>query len=208
MCSKPSVSKVYTTTGSMEELVEYLRLLLEEILESFDVQMLESGPNSVISMAYLYILGSLLGLRKLLEGSMFNQRKLNDANKEEEANNLYDDDDLENDDESEKKSLFDDLEALLDSENFDDFIETFFNYSTYFFLPIIIYIFGIYILHGLGGFYSVYVDYFQKNPSHIDSYRAAIPAVFIFYLLLFIFTSLIFFFFNLYLIYLIWFVLI
>ena len=188
MCSKPSVSKVYTTTGSMEELVEYLRLLLEEILESFDVQMLESGPNSVISMAYLYILGSLLGLRKLLEGSMFNQRKLNDAKKEEEANNLYDDDDdddLENDDESEKKSLFDDLEALLDSENFDDFIETFFNYSTYFFLPIIIYIFGIYILHGLGGFYSVYVDYFQKNPDHFNSPRGFIPSMCFFFLMIF-----------------------
>ena len=70
----------------------------------------------------------------------------------------------------------------------------FFSIYIWLFFILVFYCSIIYIFHGILGLYSVYVDYFQKNPSHIDSYRAAIPAVFIFYLLLFIFTSLIFFF--------------
>jgi hypothetical protein len=110
-----------------------------------------------------------------------------------------------------KKKINSNSDTIFDQYDFtilfNYFIEFIYIYK-WFLLPLILYIIIIYLLHTLLGLYSVYVDYFQKNPSHIDSYRAAIPAVFIFYLLLFIFTSLIFFFFNLYLIYLIWFVLI
>lgn len=83
-----------------------------------------------------------------------------------------------------------------------DFIDIYFWY----FFPIILYIFLIYFLHGMLGLYSAYVDYFQKNPDHVESLRGVLPALFIFYFLIFIIVALFFFFLNLYLIYILWFV--
>lgn len=86
-------------------------------------------------------------------------------------------------------------------ETFVDFIYIY----QWFLLPICIYFSLIYILHGILGLYSVYVDYFQKNPDHVESIRAIVIAAFVFYLLLFIFCSIIYFFCFLYLHYIIWF---
>src|SRR3990167_7896619 len=85
-----------------------------------------------------------------------------------------------------------------------DFIELFYIYQ-WFLLPIVLYFILIYVLHGILGLYSAYVDYFQKNPDHFESPRAFVPAIFIFYLLIFIFFSLIYFFCFLYLHYILWF---
>ena len=75
----------------------------------------------------------------------------------------------------------------------------------WFLLPICLYFFIIYILHGLLGIYSAYVDYFQKNPEHFQSFRAILPAIFIFYFLIFIFFVLIFYFIILLFHYILWF---
>lgn len=90
------------------------------------------------------------------------------------------------------------------SELFQHFIEFFYIYQ-WFLLPIVLYFILIYVLHGILGLYSAYVDYFQKNPDHFESPRAFVPAIFIFYLLIFIFFSLIYFFCFLYLHYILWF---
>src|SRR3990167_5530605 len=86
------------------------------------------------------------------------------------------------------------------SELFQHFIEFFYIYQ-WFLLPIVLYFILIYVLHGILGLYSAYVDYFQKNPDHFESPRAFVPAIFIFYLLIFIFFSLIYFMVFIYLIY-------
>jgi hypothetical protein len=80
----------------------------------------------------------------------------------------------------------------------------FFYIGKWILLPICLYFSFIYMLHAILGLYSVYVDYFQKNPDHSSAIRAFLPAMFIFYLILFIFSSLIFFSLSLYLHYILW----
>jgi hypothetical protein len=105
-------------------------------------------------------------------------------------------------------------ENLLSNDTFDEFnfivgynkiIDLFFSFDYWFFLPICLYLFIIYFLHALLGLYSAYVDYFQKNPDHLDSMRAFLPAVFIFYFIIFIISVIILYFFLLYLSHIIWF---
>jgi hypothetical protein len=71
--------------------------------------------------------------------------------------------------------------------------------------PIFLYFSFIYMLHAILGLYSVYVDYFQKNPLHMSTLRALLPGMFIFYLIMFIFSSLFFFALILYLHHILWF---
>lgn len=100
-------------------------------------------------------------------------------------------------------------DSFFDKYDFSNVFNSYFDYIDFYFwilLPIILYFFLIYFLHGMFGLYSAYVDYFQKNPNHVDSMRGFLPALFIFYFLIFIIFGLIFFFLNLYLIYILWFV--
>jgi hypothetical protein len=90
------------------------------------------------------------------------------------------------------------------SSLFEYLIEFIYIYK-WFLLPICLYFILIYILHGVLGLYSAYVDYFQKNPDHFQSIRAILPAIFIFYFLIFVFFSVIYFFLFLYLHYILWF---
>jgi succinate dehydrogenase hydrophobic anchor subunit len=104
-----------------------------------------------------------------------------------------------------EKPMSDDFFDRYDfSELFQHFLEFFYIYR-WFLLPIVLYFLLIYVLHGILGLYSAYVDYFQKNPDHFESPRAFVPAIFIFYLLIFIFFALIYFFCFLYLHYILWF---
>ena len=86
----------------------------------------------------------------------------------------------------------------------EQFMEYFYVYK-WFLLPICLYLMVIYILHSIFGLYSAYVDYYQKNPDHIESIRALLPALFIFYFIIFIFFALIYFCLLLYLHYILWF---
>lgn len=89
--------------------------------------------------------------------------------------------------------------------NLIDFFYDFINVYIWFFFPFLIVIILLYSIHGLLGLYSAYIDYFQKNMDHVNSYRAFIPILFIFLLIIFIFFSLIFFFYIFKLIYILWF---
>lgn len=99
--------------------------------------------------------------------------------------------------------------GIIDQYDFSNLIDYYFEDSEmwfWIFLPIIVYIFFIYFLHGMFGLYSAYVDYFQKNPDHVQSIRAYLPAFFFFLFLILIVFVFISYFFILYLIYILWFV--
>ena len=97
-------------------------------------------------------------------------------------------------------------ENWYESVDWIDLIINFF-YSVYawVFMPLLLCIILVYILHSIGGLYSAYVDYYQKNPDHFNSSRGFIPAFFIFFLFLFTFFSIIFFILIQYLKYFLWF---
>jgi len=93
-----------------------------------------------------------------------------------------------------------------ESFNFIDIINCFFySFYTWLFIPLLLCIGLIYFLHSIGGLYSAYVDYFQKNPDHFNSFRAFIPAFFFFFFLVFSVFSLIVFTEIQYLKYFLWF---
>lgn len=107
-----------------------------------------------------------------------------------------------------KKNEFSNSDSFIDRYDYTgllEFVMEFFFIYKWFMLPFILFIGFIYTCHGLFGLYSAYVDYFQKNPDHINSYRAFIPAFSIFLFFIFIFFSLIFYLFILYLNYILWF---
>lgn len=72
------------------------------------------------------------------------------------------------------------------------------------FMPFLLGSLFAYILHTIAGFYSAYIDYYQKNIDHFNSSRGFIPAFFIFFLFLFSFLSIFFFIITQYLKYLLW----
>ena len=80
----------------------------------------------------------------------------------------------------------------------------FFSIYIWLFFILIFYCSIIYIFHGILGLYSVYVDYFQKNPDHIESFRGFLPMFFIVYFLIFIFFGFFYFCFLAYSYYLLW----
>jgi hypothetical protein len=76
--------------------------------------------------------------------------------------------------------------SWFESFNYIDIINNFFcSFYIWFLIPLFLCIVLIYFLHSIGGLYSAYVDYFQKNPDHFNSYRAFIPAFFFFFFLIF-----------------------
>lgn len=107
-----------------------------------------------------------------------------------------------------KKNEASDSNSFFDQYDYTglmDFFMEFIYIYKWFMLPFILFIGFIYMCHGLFGLYSAYVDYFQKNPDHINSYRAFIPAFSIFLFFVFILFAFFFVSFSLYLKYIIWF---
>lgn len=86
-----------------------------------------------------------------------------------------------------------------------DFIPEFYLIYIWIFFFFLFFFALIYMIHAILGLYSVYVDYFQKNPDHVDSFRGFIPMLFIVYFLIFIFFALFYFGCLVYLSYLLWF---
>jgi hypothetical protein len=107
-----------------------------------------------------------------------------------------------------KKDENPDSDSILDQYDYTGLMEFFMEFIfvyKWFMLPFVLFIALLHISHGLFGLYSAYVDYFQKNPDHIDSYRAFIPVFSISLFFVFVFFGLFFFTFSLYLKYIIWF---
>lgn len=99
-------------------------------------------------------------------------------------------------------------DSFFDKYDYSNLINFYFDYINIYvwiLLPIILYFLLIFFLHGLLGLYSAYVDYFQKNPNHVSTMRGFLPALFIFYFLLFVIISFFLFLYSLYLIYILWF---
>ena len=108
-----------------------------------------------------------------------------------------------------KKKDFEGLWNYIINEcDFDKILVFYIEFKYYHFwmiLPFMLLLGYIFALHAFFGLYSVYVDYFQKNPDHFYSYRGFIPALCIFVYLCFLILSLIFFFSSTYLLYITWF---
>jgi hypothetical protein len=98
-------------------------------------------------------------------------------------------------------------DLFIDQFDFTYLFEIFTEFSSIYiwlFFLLIFYCIIIYILHSILGLYSVYVDYFQKNPDHVESFRGFLPMLFIFYFFIFVFFGFFYFCFLVYFYYLLW----
>lgn len=163
--------------------------------------------NMQINFSFKYILNSIK-LNSSLLGFFGVEQVYNNNLKSNELESICNDY-LNNEDEriifikeSDRSS-----ELFIDQFDFTYLFEIFPEFCSIYiwlFFVLVFYCIIVYIFHSILGLYSVYVDYFQKNPDHVESFRGFLPMFFIFYFLIFVFFGFFYFCFLVYSYYLLW----